>query len=32
MDKLSAKSFQAVGDVMVAALPAIEKRVSGPAR
>jgi glutaminyl-peptide cyclotransferase len=28
MDKLSAKSFQAVGDVLVAALPAIEKRVS----
>jgi Zn-dependent M28 family amino/carboxypeptidase len=32
MDKLSARSFQAVGDVIVAALPAIEKRVSGPAR
>ena len=30
MDKLSAKSFQAVGDVLLAALPAIEKRLSGP--
>jgi Zn-dependent M28 family amino/carboxypeptidase len=32
MDKLSAKSFQSVGDVLLAALPAIEKRVSGQAR
>jgi glutaminyl-peptide cyclotransferase len=32
MDKLSAKSFQAVGDVFLAALPAIEKRLSSPAR
>jgi Zn-dependent M28 family amino/carboxypeptidase len=32
MDKLSAKSFQSVGDVLLAALPAIEKRVSGGAR
>jgi Zn-dependent M28 family amino/carboxypeptidase len=32
MDKLSAKSFQAVGDVLLAALPEIEKRVSGRAR
>jgi Zn-dependent M28 family amino/carboxypeptidase len=32
MDKLSAKSFQAVGDVLLAALPAIEKRLSSPAR
>jgi len=32
MDKLSAKSFQAVGEVLLAALPAIEKRVSSQAR
>jgi Zn-dependent M28 family amino/carboxypeptidase len=32
MDKLSAKSFQAVGDVLLAALPEIEKRISGQPR
>jgi hypothetical protein len=32
MDKLSAKSFQAVGDVLLAALPALEKRLSEAAR
>jgi len=32
IDKLSAGSLQAVGDVVLAALPAIEKRVTGPSR
>jgi hypothetical protein len=32
MDKLSAKSFQAVGDVVLASLPAIVQWVSGDAR
>ena len=32
MDKLNAKSFQAVGDVLLAALPAIQKRLSSGAR
>ena len=32
MDKLSAGSFQSVGDVLLSALPAIEQRVSGQAR
>ena len=32
MDKVSAKSFQSVGDVLLAALPAIENRVSSQAR
>ena len=32
MDKLSAKSFQAVGDVVVAALPAVIKWLNEPAR
>jgi hypothetical protein len=32
MDKLSARSFQAVGDVVLTSLPAIAKWVSAPAR
>jgi glutaminyl-peptide cyclotransferase len=32
LDKVSATSLQAVGDVLVAALPAIEKRLSDPSR
>jgi glutaminyl-peptide cyclotransferase len=32
MDKLSAKSFQAVGDVLLATLPAIQKRLSTQAQ
>lgn len=32
MDKLNAKSFQAVGDVLLASLPAIQKRLSSGAR
>jgi Zn-dependent M28 family amino/carboxypeptidase len=32
LDKLSAGSLQAVGDVVLAALPAIEKRVTGQSR
>jgi Zn-dependent M28 family amino/carboxypeptidase len=32
LDKLSAASLQAVGDVVLAALPALEKRLSAPVR